>query len=367
MSYSSHGECVSAGVKARVMYSRMLSDEEYWGLLNCDTVGEIVTKLRSSEGYREHLMSLPPGDVRRYDLEAALKNSLLREAEAFLIHLSNPRDAFFRTWIAWYEAENLKSVFRFVASKRENRDDLRRRLYPIPATKVSYENLLAAKDFSELAEVMKRTPYYKVLAEPFKRLMSGEEETLFSLEMAIDSFVELLLYKNMKKLEPGEQRALLPIFGGRIDMLNLYILYRAMKFYSMTPEETLNRLLPVRHRVTLGHLKELVRSGTAEAAVDSLQNTFPAYAEALVGSLKQDQPQLALERNIKRYTYNQALRTFRSGAPGFHTAMSYFLLREFEIEDLIHITEDVRYGYDKRHAAEYLIRPILTGGENKWQ
>ena len=47
--------------------------------------------------------------------------------------------------------------------------------------------------------------------------------------------------------------------------------------------------------------------------------------------------------------------------------MSYFVIKEFEIQDLIHIIEDVRYGYDRRHAAVYLIKPILMGGETEWQ
>ena len=365
MSYSSHGETVSIGVKAHVLYSQLLSSDEYWALLGSDTVGEIADKLRNTI-YGEALSTLPP-EPRRYDLESALRVSLLKQAESFLIQLSDPRDSFFRSWIAWYEAENLKSIFRHIAAGRTDRDKLRLRLYNVPGSKLSYENVLSARDFTELGETLKDSPYSKVLAEPFRRLVTGEERSLFPVEMAVDNFVELNQFRKMKKLSPKEQSLLVPIFGTWVDLLNLYTLYRAKAFYAMTPEETLNRLLPVRYRVTLAFLKEAVRVDTLEQLADIILGSFPVYGDLIAEVIKNGESELILERNIKRHMYVQAHKIFGKGPPGFHTAMSYFILREYEISDLIHIIEDVRYGYDRRNAAVYLIRPIITGGETEWQ
>lgn len=366
MSYASRGECLSLGVKARVLYSRLLTRDDYWLLLGSDTVHEVAAKLRAKEAYRD-CIALLPQEVHRYDLEATVKMSLLSQVKAFLIHLSSPRNEFFRAWVGWYEAENLKSIFRHIAAGRADRDALRRRLYGIPGTKLSYDNILAARNFAELSESLRGTAFGKVLAEPLKRLVSGEENTLFPLEMACDSFVELLLFRAMKKMEPDERNALVPIFGTRIDLLNIYILYRSLAFYSMTPEETLNRLLPVRHKISLKFLRDAVRARTVDALTTLLAEKFPAYASVLTDSLEQSEPHLAMERNIKRRISEQALRVYGSGAPGFHTAMSYFVIKEYEIEDLIHIIEDVRYGYDRKHAAVYLIKEILTGGDTGWR
>jgi len=366
LSYASLGECLSLGVKARVLYSRLLTESDYWMLLGSDTVAEIAAKLRAKEAYRGQIALLPQ-EVRRYDLEAAIKMNLLAQAKTFLIHFSNPRDGFFRAWISLYEAENLKSIFRNIAAGRTDREALRRRLYTIPGTKVAYDNLLAARNFTELAEALRPSPYGRALSDPLKRLGTGEEKTLFPLEMACDSFVEMLLYRWMKKLEPREREALMPIFGTRIDLLNIYILYRSLVFYNMTPEETLNRLLPARYRITIKFLREAARARTYEALAGMLEERFPDYASVLTGSLTQDEPQLAMERNIKRRLMAQALRVYSHGAPGFHTAMSYFVIKQYEIEDLIRIIEDVRYGYDRKHAAAYLIKEILAGGDAEWQ
>ena len=365
MSYSSQGERISIGVKAHVLYSRLLTVDDYWGLLGSDTVVEVAQKLLATS-YEESLSTLP-AEPHRYDVEAAVKTVLVKGASSFMIHLSDPRDRFFRAWVRWHEADNLKSIFRHVAAGRMDRDELRRRLYISKNSTVSYENLLSARDFSELSEALAGSPYHRVLEDPMKRLATGEEHSLFPLEMALDGFVELSLSKAMKKLGSSERKMLLPIFGARIDLYNLYTLYRAVTFYDMTPEETLNRLLPARYRVTLAFLRAAVRAASMEQVIDMMKEAFPKYAEVLIGSLREEEPQLTLERNIKRYIYMEARRVFGSGPPDFHTAMSYFMLKESEITDIIRIIEYVRYGYDRRKAAEYLIRPITSGGETEWQ
>jgi V/A-type H+-transporting ATPase subunit C len=342
-----------------------LTADNYWSLLESETVAQVAEKLKTM-AYGDALSTLS-AVPRRFEIEEAVKASLISQAENFLIYFSGSRKKFFRAWYAWYEAENLKSIFRYVAAGRMERDDLRRRLYPIKVSKVSFENLLAARNFSEVAEALRGSPFLAVLADPLHRLASGDEKALFPLEMALDGFVELALYKAMKKLDPDERAMLLPIFGSRIDLYNLYILYRAMTFYDMTPEETLNRLLPARHRISFSVLRDAVRLASLEQITDMIGARFPAFAELMTEASSEDAPQLAMERNIKRYIYTQCHKVFNSGSPDFHTAVSYFMLREYEISDITRVVEGVRYGYDRRKAAAYLVSPVVSGGESEWR
>lgn len=365
MSYASHGECLSVGVKARVLYSRLLSDEDYWSLLGSDSVGEVAAKLRSTEAYGESTSRLPQ-DVHRYDLEFAVRMTLPEIANKFIIHLSSPRDSFLRAWLSLYEAENLKSIFRYIASDRTDRDGLRRRLYAVPGSPVSYENLLSARDFSAASDALRGTPYWRALSEPLRRLAGGMPESLFNLETAVDSFVERLLMRALERLEPAERARLLPLFGARADLLNVDILYRSLAFYAMTPEETLGALLPGRWRITLPRLREAARMRSEDAVTQMLTAHYPAYSELLAVSEGED-PHMAFERNVKRRIIKSALAVYRSSSPGFHTAMAYFVIKSFETEDLVHIVEDVRYDYDRRTAARYLTKDIITGGDSEWQ
>jgi V/A-type H+-transporting ATPase subunit C len=349
-----------------VLYSRLLSDDDYWDLLSSDTVSEIKQKLEST-AYGEFLETLP-AETHRHDLESAVHNVLLAQAESFLYHMSSPRDKFFKTMMYQYEADDLKSVFRHIASGRADREKLRRRLNASKHSMISYDNILSARDFSEVADVLRNTFYYRSLAEPLRRLHSGEEHSLFPLEMALDMFVESSRNKALKKLEPDERNRLLPIFGVRVDLYNLYILYRAIEYYNLTPEETLNRLLPARYHVTMPMLREFVRAESGSRLTEILKGRFPAYAELISSALGDENPELALESKIKRYVYTQAKKVFDNVPPGFHTAVGYYILKEFETPDLPRIIEYVRYAPDRRSAAAYLTKPIAAaGGEHEWQ
>jgi V/A-type H+-transporting ATPase subunit C len=357
---------MAVGVKAHVLYSRLLSDDDYWDLLSSDTVPEIRDKLMST-AYGEFLETMP-AETHRHDLEAAIHNTLISQAESFLFHMSSPRDKFFKTLMYQYDADGLKSVFRHIVSGRTDREKLRQRLNAPKHSMISFDNMLTARDFSEASDVLRNTTYYRVLAEPLRRLQSGEERSLFPLEMALDLFVEASRYKALKKLEPGERDRLLPIFGVRADLCNIYILYRALMYYSQTPEETLNRLLSARYRVAMPILRELVRAGSIARLTETLKGGFPAYAELISSALDDENPELALDGKIKRYVYAQAKRVFDNGPPGFHTAVAYYILKQFEITDLTRIIEYVRYAHDRRSAAVYLTKPIaVAGGEHEWQ
>ena len=363
---TSHGQNTAIGVKAHVLYSQLLNAEEYWALLNLHSTGEIADFLKQTEGYKEHLETLPPAKVHRVDLENAVRSAVLSEAASFLSYLSGARRQVFTDWLGWYESEQLKSIFRWISSRRISRDEMRQRLYSIPGSKVSYENLLNSRDYSEALEALKDTRYYKAIQEPVRRLINGEE-SLFSLEIAIDNLVETQLYCDLKKIEDKEHRLLEPLFGTRIDLLNLYHFHRCTWYYNMTMEETLSRMLPVKYKIKTHHLRDMAKGATLEERLERVRVLYPAYARIFQDAIGQPDGELILEMSIKRYNYLKALSIFQKGEPGFHTALSYFVLKSHEVDDVIRIIEDVRYDLDRRNAVAYLIRPIIGGGEPLWQ
>ena len=356
---TSKGQATAIGVKSHVLFSRLLTSEEYWALLNLGSTAEITDFLKQTEGYGSHLETIPPAKVHRVDLENAVRSAILSEATAFLSYLAGPQRELFVDWLGWYEAEHLKSIFRWIRVKRLDRDEMRKRLFVVPGSKLSYGLLLNSRDYGEALDALKDTKYYKAVAEPVRHLINGEE-SLFSLELAIDNLVESSLYNDLKNLPEKEQKLLEPLFGSRIDLLNLY-------HFHMTMEETLSRMLPVKYKVKTHHLRDMARGATWEERLDRLELSFPVYAKIFRDALEKEDRELALEMSIKRYNYLKALAIFEKGPPGFHTAISYFILKSHELDDIIRVIEDVRYDYDRSQAATYLIRPIISGGEPKWQ
>lgn len=363
---TSKGQATAIGVKSHVLFSQLLTAEQYWDLLNLNTTTEIAGYLRQLEGYKAQLMTLPTQTVHRVDLENAVRSDVLEEARSFLCYLAGPRRRLFIDWLGWYEAEHLKSIFRWIRSKRLDRDAMRKRLFNVPGSTISYDNLLNSRDYAEALEALRETKYYNLLREPVKRLTNGEE-SLFSLELAIDNYVEAQLYNDLQDIPASEHKLLEPLFGSRIDLLNLYHFHRCTWYYHMTTEETLSRMLPVKYKIKTHHLRDMAKGSTWEERLDRFELSFPVYARIFREALEKDDKELALEMSIKRYNYLKALSIFQKGSPGFHTAISYFVLKSHELDDVIRIIEDVRYDYDRRSAASYLIRPIIGGGEPTWQ
>ena len=125
----SNGSATALGVKAHVLYSQLLKADEYWALLGLKSTTEIAAFLKQTAGYKDKFETLVPANVHRIDLENALRSSVLAEAESFLFYLLGVWRDFFLDWLSWYEAEQLKSIFRWIHSKRLDRDEMRRRLY----------------------------------------------------------------------------------------------------------------------------------------------------------------------------------------------------------------------------------------------
>ncbi len=364
---SSNGSAAALGVKAHVLYSQLLKADEYWTLLNLNSVADITDFLKNTDGYRNSLGALSPDKAHRTALENALRSSLLTEAETFLSYLQDEWRRFFIDWMCWFEAEQLKTIFRWVRTKRTDHDAMRSRLIRVPGAELPYEALMNCRDYDELLEALSGTKYYSVLKEPVRRITNGEK-SLFSLEMAVDNLVETILYNDIKGLSAKEIAILEPLFGSRIDLLNIYHLHRCMWYYGMKVEEAIVYLLPVRHNVKTKHIREIAKEGlSAEERMQTLETLFPVYGRLFREALAREDKELALEMSIKRFNYLKALEIFKNGTPGFHTAIAYFILKDHEITDIIRMTENVRYDYDRRSAAQYLIRPIHAGGEPAWQ
>lgn len=363
---SSTGSATALGVKAHVLYSQLLKADEYWALLNLNSTSEIADFLKQTAGYKDRLETLLPAKVHRIDLENAVRSSVLAEADSFLFYLQGDFRKFFVDWLSRYEAEQLKSIFRWMHSKHLDRDIMRKRMFHVPGSKLPYETLLNCRDYKEILEALADTKYYKILREPVRRLMAGDM-SLFSLELAIDNQVEMDIYNDIRRLPADERGIMAPLFGSRVDLLNLYHFHRCMWYYKMTIEETISRMLPVKYRVTAHSMREMAKGATWEERIDIMEELFPAYAKIFREALEKDDRELALEMSIRRYNYLKALSILRNGVPSFHTAMAYFILKDHEVTDIIRMIEDVRYDYDRRTAVQYLIRPILNGGEPTWQ
>lgn len=360
--FFSLGERTAAGAKAHVLFSKLLKDEEMWALLQCDDVPEIFSQLVRSEGYGDALSSLVPQEVTRVQLEDRLKLLLPKRAAQFLPYLTGARRRFLLAWMERDQAGALKTALRFVLTRHGDREAIRARIAALPRTSLPFDLLLSSRDFQDFSDALRGTPYFHPLQEPLKRLALGEQN-LFSAEAAIDREVLVLLLKAAEALSAGERRSVMRLLGVRFDLLNISWTYRSLRYYDLTPEERVARLLPFRYRLHGDSLRKMARAGEPDEFWTVLKTT--AYREAFGESPPIEE--MVMDRDVRRYIRQTAYKVFRQGRPDLSTVFAYLTLLESEIRDLATLIEDVRYDYDRRHAALFLARPLIPGGEVRWQ
>ena len=360
--FFSLGERTAVGTKSHVLYSRLLKDSEMWTLLQCDDVPEIAAHLSRTEGYGEALSTLVPKETTRVQLEDRLKLIPARRAGNFLPYLTVRRRRLLSAWIGRSEASALKKALRFVLTKHGDRETIRARIAALPFQSLPFDLLLSSRDFNDFSEALRGTPFFVPLQEPLKRLASGDGN-LFAAEAAIDGTVLADLYNAALSLPASEGRSVLRILGVQMDFQNLSWVYRSLRYYDLTPEERVARLLPCRYRLGSAMLRRMARA-------EDLGTFWAALKASPYGPSFEDSPpteEMAMERDMRRTIRKTAMEVFRGGMPDLSTMIAVLTLLESEVRDLITLVEDVRYDYDRRHAALFLARPLIPGGEVRWQ
>lgn len=358
----SMGRRASVAAKARTLKGRMLPDDFFWHLLfNCHSMSEIARQLSYSESYGQYLKHISSSDVHRQELEAILSMVPLYEAYRFRNYLSGRRWDLVKAWKLRYDVDILKSLLRSVLGNMSPREAIKEKIRAIPDLSFPAGELLETRSFDDVLAVLKDTPYFDVLSDPIDNMIR-RGSTSFPVEMALDSFVIKSFLDVLNRVGRSEKKQLVRLFGNRVDMMNIYWLYRSRVFFDLKPEEVLTRLVPFHYRLSRKTLNRLVFSSFPDEFMKILEPTPYASIFQYPSEAEKGEAELIIERNLKRFQWNECMRTFRMGVPGIHTVMAYLYLRELEVADLITIIEDVRYDLSRRMAVLFLVRPMKAEG-----
>ncbi len=360
--FVSLGRRATMASKARVLKGRMLPDEFFWDLLfKCKNIREIASQLRNSFSYGSYLGHIDISEVHRYQLESVLSMIPLYEAMRFRYFAGRSEWSVIDAWRAGYESDLLKRIIRHVFSGKGDKAALAERIHTIGEISFPAEKLLECETFDDILLVLKGTPYFDVTRAPLEKI-EEQGATLFPVEMAIDSFVIKRLFKSTSGLHGNQKKQLAALLGTKADLLNLYWLYRSRKFFGMSPEEMISRILPFNYRLSKKDLQKLVFAPDLETFMDLMKDTW--YGKFLEYPTDMDQGtlELVLERSISRIITDRAVKIFMQGSPGVHTVLAYLILREYEVRDLTTIIEDVRYDFSRRMAVLFLVRSMKAEG-----
>lgn len=368
MVYASGGGRIAESSKARIRRASLLRNEDYKRLLEQSSVGEIAVLLGKTP-YASMLEGISLERMRRAELEFLLDAAILAEGVAFR-HYMGPGDRqLLDLWLENFDIELLKNRFRTRLStgKWEDSDTsaLTDQVAGFHLTLVDQEKLSVANTVKDVLAAIKKDSLRAALTEaipPGRENvdMSAQDpifqKTAFAMGMILDRYYFDSLYTVSETLGGNEGRMMRMLVGARVDLMNLYWIYRGRRFFGMSPEEALTLIMKVRHRVDF---EILTRVAFADPATYPVVLKDTPYGE--IFNVENEEPSLRevrIESRIYGVLFTLVNRVFMSGSSGFQNVAAYLMLKEFEVRDLIAVIEAVRYGFDKSRISAILIRSL---------
>lgn len=332
--------------KIRVLRSRLLNDQDYINLIEKKSVSEQVVYLRDNTVYHGLLDKIDNlNDLQQVELE--LKRYIISQFNKIIRYFSDNYEGFYKALMLRYEIEDLKIYLRAIVRHEElNKKSgfIKDGYYNIDINK-----LLNSLNLDEFIESLKGTMYYDVLM-PYKN--EDEAKIIFYMEMNLDRLYFKTLKVESQKLGSIDKKIFENILGENIDLLNIELIYRGIKFYNLLPEELINYTLPNGSEFNYNQIKEMCYSNEEKLREIALNSKYAFLFEA------EKDVDLYMDIKFKRYLYDKFTNVFRKGKLDIGISVAYIHLLEYEIKDIISILESKKYELTSQDTLEYLVREI---------
>ena len=332
--------------KARAMYGKRLKEKDYQSLLACSSVGEVMTYLKSHTRYYSVLNNMSERDVHRGQLEAVLRHQLLNEFALLSHYEIATGESFSQYLINKAEVEQLSHFLMLLSSGNTERFVFDFPSYLESHTKIDLMALSKATNYDEFLDSLENSKYKKLLA-PF-RPISGTTIDVPKIENTMYAD----LYKNLFEIigshtKGREKKELTEMFSTDIDLMNFVRILRLQKFYHLKPEDIKAQLLPG------GSIKDRILDEMC--ATQNPKELFTVAAQTGIGKRIAKMEYNYAGEIDRRGRYNYTRRKIHFSTIPTVVMMSYYVLEQTELNNIINIIEGVRYKVDPDTIKKLLI------------
>lgn len=310
------------------MYSDFLVYEDFVNMAEGDSVRFCLSYLKEKKFSNIDSFS----DI--YEIEEFLQDYRRRQIKKLQGFLPGKYSDFIK---AYMEREKVEKIVKILRSLRMNKEPRVENLV-INGRNIPFKE----ESFESFIDNLKDTPYYDYMKN-YKS--SRDEDSLFSIEMNLDKYYYRNLTESIKSLSKADRDEFKKIFGVKIDLLNIIWIYRAKKYYDISPEEIFNFTIfgGNYNSEKLLHLSYIDEEEFEEEIKKSKYSIL--FADGRV---------IRTGRTSKRLMYSIANKNFRR-TDGIGKFMSFLILLDSEIENIERILEATRFGLSKEEKLKYMI------------
>lgn len=322
--------------KSRAMYGRRLKEKDYTSLINCSTVGDVMSYLKAHTKYASVLNNMSERDVHRGQLETVLRQQLLREFESLARYEIATGEAFSDFLIIKAEVEQLSHFLMLLDSGNTERYVFDLPSYLEAHTKIDLTALSKAKNYEEFLAALENSRYKKLLS-PYKPA-PGQNIDVPKIENVMYSDMYDHLFDIIEHTRGKEKKQLTEMFSMHIDLMNFVRVLRLQKYFHMKPQAIREQLFDhgsVRSQV----LDEM-------CAATSSKELFEVAAKSSVGKRIAKMEYSYAGEIASRDRYEHSRRLIRFSTVPTVVMMSYYFVERAELTNIINIIEGVRYKVD---------------------
>ncbi len=326
----------AVSAKARSMYAKKLTQNDYDELLKRRNIADLVTYLKNETEYAHVLSNIKENTIHRGHLEALLNKEYYERTSRLIRYASKSEMEFYKIGIISGEIELLLNKIRILNSEIYTGYDLDIPNYLASHASFNIYGLINANTYDDIVELVKRTKYYDVLVALRPKDDEPIDYNLLEIELRrvyFSTYVSVV-----KKLYRGKkQKDLLTVLYTIIELQNITKIYRLKKYFHATPEHIKSTIFMEYSRMPKSFLEELIETPDTTTFLRKL-------SESRYRLFIDDQEFVYIEYYTDSIKYNLAKRYMRFSTDASLVYMTYSVILSMEIDNLKHIIEGIRYG-----------------------
>lgn len=329
---------LAMATKARAMFGSRLKANEYETMLQKKSVSEIASFLKNETYFSTALDGINEKAIHREQLEALLRMDIFHRLEKLERYGGEEDKGFIYAFVMRSEIRLIMASVRYIIT---NDEEIRSGLIaslPIFAQKYfsfDIKKLPDVTSFNDLIEVLKGTPYEKIIR---KYETANMEEIDY---IALEHDLEIELYQDTTKLLSvfkGKEcySTINEVIFSKAELINLSAIYRLKKYFKQPSDKIYQFMLPYECFFKKREIDDLINNCDADEVLNRVSKRYHRFTKDLrFTSIEQyvQMIQFNMNHHIMEYYQEPSL-----------VLLSYLLCGETEIQNLVNIIEGIRYG-----------------------
>ena len=321
--------------KAKAIYGKRLTSEDYSNLLHRNSVSGVVAYLKDTERYRKTFANVNETQIHRGQVEQLIAKNMFELYIKLCKFMAADKNSFCFYLIRELEIKQITTALIYI--KAGSSDGYLREMpaYLMDYTCFDLMKLAKASTYTDVLEVLYDTPYYKVL----KNILSTFRRQDDMNEAAVTLYAWYIrwAFKAIDRSFKGDKaQKLKEIFLRRSDLSNITVCYRKKSLFNEDSDRIKKSLYGVHYRLTPAMIDDIL---SQPDAADQLLNLLKKMY--LKDRVEYDPENL--EVTVRRYNYSFYKKQLGFTDNGVMALYSLMVLCETERANLQTIIEGARY------------------------